>query len=181
MPKLDDAFASKIGPFKKVAELRSDIKKQLMVEKDRQAQQQHESKVLERLGTMTKVALPDELIDQEIDRMDADEKQNLLYRGQTWQEHLAAEGKTEEEHRESHREQAMLRVKTGIALGGVAEKEKVRVSDEEFAQRMADLKKQYAADSQMMAELEKPENHRDLLSRILTEKTIAVLVGFTAE
>jgi FKBP-type peptidyl-prolyl cis-trans isomerase (trigger factor) len=98
-----------------------------------------------------------------------------MYRGQTWQEHLKAEGKTEEEHRESHREQAALRVKTGIALGEVAEKEGVRVSQEEFDARLSELKKQYT-DQQMLAELEKPENQRDILSRMLTEKTIAVLV-----
>lgn len=177
LPKLDDAFAAKLGPFKKVAELRTDVRKQLVVEKERQAVQAQENAVLEKLGEKTEVAIPDELVEQEIDRMDQEEKRNLMYRGQTWQEHLKAEGKTEEEHREGHREQALLRVKIGIALGEVAEKEKLVVSDAEFAERMATLKKQYATDAQMQSELEKPENQRDLLSRILTEKTIATLVG----
>ncbi len=37
LPKLDDAFAAKTGPFKTVAELKADIKKQLQIEKDNQA------------------------------------------------------------------------------------------------------------------------------------------------
>jgi hypothetical protein len=44
---------------------------------------------------------------------------------------------------------------------------------------MAELKKQYT-DAQMQLELEKPENQRDILSRILTEKTVATLVGFVS-
>ena len=103
--------------------------------------------------------------------MDEEEKRNLIYRGQTWQEHLATEGKTEEQHREGHREQALLRIKTGLALGEVAEKEGVQIAQEEFDERLAALKKQYT-DEQMQAELEKPENQRDILSRLLTEKTV---------
>ncbi len=176
LPKLDAAFAASVGPFKSVAELRTDIRKQMNAEKEREAQAKLESDVLELLGQKAQIAMPDSLVEQEIDRMDEEEKRNLMYRGQTWQEHLKAEGKTEEQHRESHREQAALRVKTGIALGEVAEKEGVRVSQEEFNARLSELKKQYA-DQQMLAELEKPENQRDILSRMLTEKTIAVLVA----
>jgi hypothetical protein len=39
------------------------------------------------------------------------------------------------------------------------------------------LKGQYN-DEKMRAELDKPENRRDIASRILTEKTIAILVGY---
>lgn len=180
LPKLDAAFAAKIGPFKTVAELRSDVRKQIGVEKENQAQRQVESDVLEQLGQKATVAIPEALITQEIDRMDEEEKRNLMYRGQTWQEHLDAEGKTEEEHREAHRPQATLRVKTGMALGEVAEKEGIHVSPEEFDERIAVLKKQYG-DGQMQSELEKPENQRDILSRMLTEKTIATLVGYATK
>lgn len=180
LPKLDAAFAASVGPFKSVAELRTDIRKQMGTEKEREAQAKLESDVLEQLGQKAQIAMPDSLVEQEIDRMDEEEKRNLMYRGQTWQEHLKAEGKTEEQHRESHREQAALRVKTGIALGEVAEKEGVRVSQEEFDARLSELKKQYT-DQQMLAELEKPENQRDILSRMLTEKTIAVLVGYAGK
>ncbi|QQS19648.1 trigger factor [Candidatus Saccharibacteria bacterium] len=175
LPKLDGTFAAKLGSFTSPAELRADIRKQIGVEKERQAQQQVENSVLEQLGQKTQVAIPDVLVEQEIDRMDEDEKRNLVYRGQTWEEHLKLEGKTAEEHRNSHREQALLRIKTGIALGDIAEKEGVLVSPEELQERLSALRKQYS-DEQMQAELEKPESQRDILSRMLTEKTIAVLV-----
>lgn len=178
LPKLDEAFVAKLGPFKTVAELRNDIRTQVAAEKERQAQQQFESDLLEQLGEKTTVAIPDVMVEQEIDRMDEDEKRNLMYRGQTWEEHLKAEGKTEEEHRAGHRDQALLRIKTGVALGEVAEKEGIRVSQEEFDARIAELKKQYT-DAQMLAELDKPENQQDILSRMLTEKTIAVLAQQT--
>lgn len=179
-PKLDDAFAAKVGPFKTVAELRIDIKSQLQTEKEFQAQRELENDLLTELAKKSKAEIPTALIEEEIDRMEAEEKRNIVYRGQTWQEHLAAEGKTEEEHREGQREQAELRVRTGVVLGEVAQAEGVTVEEEELTTRIAELKGQYP-DAQMQGELDKPENRRDIASRILTEKTIAKLVGYATK
>ncbi len=176
-PKLDDTFASKVGPFKTLDELKDDIKKQLTVEKQHQADRAFEEQVLNAMADKSEVAIPDSLINAEIDRMEADERQNLGYRGQTWQEHLAAEGVSEEEHRKRNRDQAVRRVKAGLVLAEIAEQEKIEVSAEEFQLRMQLLKGQYQ-DKAMQAELDKPENRREIASRMLTEKTLAKLVGY---
>lgn len=177
LPELTDEFAATVGPFKTVTELKADIKKQLQAEKDAQNQRTFESDLLEAVAKTAKADIPASLVEEEIDRMEQEEKRNLLYRGQTWSEHLEAEGKNDAEHREGLREQAETRVKTGLVLGEIAEAEKITVTDKELDARIAELKKQYT-DKQMQAELDKPENHRDLRSRLLTEKTIARLASF---
>ncbi len=178
-PKLDKAFASKIGPFKTLDELKADIRAQLGIEKDNQAQRVLENDILQALTDKSKVDVPVALIEDEIDRMEEEEKRNLVYRGQTWQEHLTAENKTAEEHREGQREQATMRVKSGLLLGEVAQVEKIDVTPEELKERITELKKQYT-DVQMQGELDKPENQREIVSRILTEKTVAKLVSYAA-
>lgn len=176
-PKADDAFAATVGPFKTVAELKADIKKQLKAEREREAQQLYDNELLEKIAEGSTVAVPDSLIDSEIDRMEEDEKRNLVYRGQTWEEHLKAEGVTAEEHREQKREAAALRVKIGLLLGEIAEAEKIEVTPEELEIRMQLLRGQYT-DPTMLAELEKPESRRDIGSRMMTEKTIDKLRGY---
>jgi trigger factor len=178
-PKVDDAFAAKIGPFKTVDELKEDIKKQLTTEKQNQVQRDFEEAILNDVSEKSKVAIPTSLIEQEIARMEADERQNLAYRGQTWQEHLEAEGVTEEQHREQKREQAERRVKAGLVLAEIAEQEKIMVTPDEADLRIQLLKGQYQ-DKAMQAELNKPENRREIASRLLTEKTIEKLVGYAA-
>ncbi|HSX05201.1 MAG TPA: trigger factor [Candidatus Saccharimonadales bacterium] len=175
LPKLDDAFAAKVGPFKTVAELKADIKKQLQAEAENRAQRDFENELLATIAEKAKADIPVSLVNEEIERMELEEKRNLLYRGQTWQEHLKAEGRTEEQHRENLREQAEARVKTGLVLGEVAEVEGLSVGDAELDKRIAQLKKQYPSDKQMQTELDKRENRRELMSRLLTEKTIARL------
>jgi len=179
LPALDDAFAATVGPFKTVAALQADIQKQLQTERENQAQRTFENELLTALAAQTKADIPSSLVDDEIERMEEEEKRNLVYRGQTWQEHLDSEGKTAEQHKEGLREAAENRVKTGLALGEVAEAEGLNVSDAELDARIAALKKQYN-DAQMQAELSKPENRRELGSQLLTEKTLQRLTEYAA-
>lgn len=180
LPKVDDEFAAKIGPFKTVAELKADVKKQLTTERQGQADRDYENDLIQKLAEKTKVALPKSMVDEEIDRLDQEEKQNLAYQGQTWQEHLKAEGLSEEQHHEQKRPAAENRVKAGLMLSEIAEQEKLDVTREELDLRMQMLKAQYP-DQQMQAELAKPTAKREIASRILTEKTIAQLATYASK
>lgn len=174
---LDDKFASTVGPFKTVAELKADIKKQLTAEKQREADRAFDNELLEKVAEKTDVVIPKVLVEEEIDRMEDEEKRNIVYRGQTWQEHLDAEGLTAEQHREKQREGASLRVKAGLVLGAIADQENIDVTPEELEIRIQLLKGQYP-DPAMQAELEKPEGRRDIHSRMMTEKTLEKLRGY---
>jgi trigger factor len=175
--KIDDDFAKKVGPFKSLAELKEDVKKQLQSERSRETQSKYENDLVLAITAKTKVTIPKVLVDEQIDIMERDEKQNLVYRGTTWDEHLKAEGVTAEQHRDRNRDQAENLVKMGLVLSEIAEKEHVTVSPEELEMRLQILKGQYQ-DKQMQAELDKPENSRNLVNQILTEKTLAKLVSY---
>lgn len=176
-PKLDDALASKAGPFKTMSELKEDIKKQLTLEKENQAQKAYEDALVKELAAKTKVALPTALVEEQINSVDQEFRQNLLYRSETFQEHLENSGQTEEEYRTKElRPVAEERLRAGLALSEVADAENITVTPEELEIRMQVLKGQYASDQKMQAELDKPATRKDVASRLLTEKTIAKLV-----
>jgi trigger factor len=178
-PKLDDAFAAKVGPFKTMVELKADIKTQLTQEATEQQRRNFENELIETVASKSTVAIPDVMIEQEVSRLEEEEKRNLVYRGQTWQEHLDEEGQTAEQHRAKNREPAELRVKAGIILGEVADKEAIDVTPEELEMRIQMLKGQYK-DVAMQAELDQPDNRRDIASRMLSEKTIQKLAAYAA-
>jgi trigger factor len=176
-PALDDAFAAKVGPFKTVAELKKDIKKQLTAEREQEAQRAYDNELLEKVTEKSTVPVPESLVEEEIDRIEEEEKRNVVYRGQTWQEHLDSEGVTAEEHRSRQRPAAELRVKAGLVLSEIADREKITVTPEELEIRVMLLKNQYP-DAAMQAELEKSENRRDIQNRLMTEKTLDKLRSY---
>lgn len=175
-PKLDDKFAAKIGPFKTIEDLKADISKQLEAEKNYQADREYADEIVLKLTKESKVAVPEALIEEQINSLVEEQKRNLMYRGQTWQEFLASQDKTEEQYRESVKADAELRVKAGLVLSQVAEDEKIVITPEELDTRMTLLKGQYP-DKQMQAEIEKPEARREILARMISEKTIDKLVS----
>lgn len=176
-PKIDDEFAAKTGPFKNVAELKADIKKQLTLEKSQQADIDYQNELMRKIAEKTVMDVPKSLVEEEILRLEESEKQNLAYRGQTWQEHLETEGISEQEHRERQRPEATERVKVGLILSEVAEREGLQVTPEETEIRLQILKGQYQ-DPQMQAELDKPAIRRDIEARLMTEKTLAKLTDY---
>ncbi len=173
-PKLDDAFAAKVGPFKTVADLKADIKKELTARKEADAEQKFADDLITKIAEKSTVAIPQVLIDEQLDRLEQEQRQNLMYRGQTWQEWLEGEGLTEEKFRENNLPMATLRVKAGLVLSEISEKENLEVTPEELEVQIQILKSRYP-DQQMQAELAKPEGRRSIASRILTDKTVAKL------
>ncbi|MDB5169249.1 MAG: Trigger factor [Candidatus Saccharibacteria bacterium] len=178
-PKLDDEFASKVGPFKSLAELKADIKKQVESDKQYQQERDYNNQLLEKIAEKTTLELPASMVEEAMDRMEDEEKRNIAYRGQTWQEHLAEEGLTAEQHREKQRAGAELRTKVSLILSEIAEKEKVTVTKEELDLRIQLLKGQYG-DPSMQVELDKQENRRDIASRLVSEKTLEILRNYAA-
>jgi trigger factor len=179
-PKIDDNFAKQAGPFKTVAELKADVKKQLLAEREREIQRNYENEIIQKIVEKSSVEIPDVLIDEQLQRLEDEEKNNLVYRGQTWQEHLSEEGVTQEQHRERQKPDAELRVKAGLVLSEIAEHEQITVQPEELEIRVQMLKGQYK-DPGMQAELDKPENQQEIASQLLTEKTIAKLVDYASK
>jgi trigger factor len=179
-PKLDDDFAKQAGPFKTVAELKADVKKQLTAEREREAQSNYENELIQKIVEKSSIEIPEVLINEQLQRLEDEEKRNLVYRGQTWQEHLDAEGVTEEQHRERQRPDAELRVKAGLVLSEIADKEQISVQQEELQIRIQMLKGQYN-DPAMLAELDKTENQQEIAAQLLTEKTIAKLVDYAGK
>lgn len=180
LPKADDAFAAKVGPFTTLAELKSDIKKQVTIERQQQADRQYESDLVRQIAAKSELEIPTILIDEQIERVEQEERQNIVYRGQTWEEHLKEEGVTAEQHKQQKRPESTERVKISLMLAEIADAETLVVTEEEIDGRMAQLRSQYS-DPQMIAELDKPQAKNDIASRILTEKTLAKLVNYAKQ
>lgn len=176
-PKLDDDFAAKIGPFKTLAELKADIKKQLTIEKESQVQRDFENELVHKITEKAKIDVPKSLVDEQVMAAEQTEKNNLAGRGITWGEHLDEEGLTEEQHRARQRPEAEQRVKASLVLSEIAEKEDISITQDEIETRINLLKARYE-DAQMRGELDVPENQRQIASQLMTEKTVAKLVEY---
>ena len=172
LPKLDDAFAKKAGPFKNLDELRADIKRELTSAKADETAAKYQNALVDAVVSSSEVNVPKSLLEDEIKRIELDFRQNAAYRGLTWSEYLATEGLNEDSYKKLANKQAAARIKTGLILGEIATIENIQTNKSELEDRVNSLKQRYASDKAMQDELSKPENIADLRSRITLEKTI---------
>ncbi|MCA9312791.1 trigger factor, partial [Candidatus Saccharibacteria bacterium] len=161
LPKLDDEFAKKVGPFDSFKSLQADIKTQLEDQKKQEAENALKDEIVEELVKKSTLVLPDILINDQISMLEHDFNQNLIYRGITKEEYIKSNGlKNEEEWRNKElRPQAERRVSVGMILAEVADVEGIKIDEQELADRIELMKIQYKQNAE---QFDTPEMQREV-------------------
>ncbi|HVI69328.1 MAG TPA: trigger factor [Magnetospirillaceae bacterium] len=181
-PKLDDAFATTVGPFKTADELKADVTRELTEQKEREAVEKLKDSLVEQLVKGSHVPAPHVLIHDQLEGIERDFVQNLMYRGMTLDQYLEQQGKTKEQWREKDlHEQAERRVQVGLALAELSKVEGIEVAKEELDARLAEMLERYNHAPEIVKQLDTPEARRDVANRVLTEKTVDRLVALNTK
>jgi trigger factor len=181
-PELDDEFAAKAGPFKTVAALKADITRELTEQKEREAIDKMKDELVEQLVKGSHVPAPEVLVNDQINSIERDFVQNLMYRGMTLEQYLEQQGWTKDEWREKElREQAARRVQVGLALAELSKAEGIEVGREELDARLKEMLEKYGNTPDIAKQLDTPETRRDIANRMLTEKTVDRLVEINSK
>lgn len=177
-PNVDDEFLKQFGEnIKTLADLKKDVKKQIILEKTNQANKNLQDEIIAELLENTKFDVPEVLIKDQVDMIIYDSEQNLKYRGTTLEQSLEQEGISKDEWMKNYvNKEAEKRVRIGIIVSEVAKAEKIKLSDKELQDRINLLKQQYSSNQQALEQLNTKEVQKDIASRLVTEKAIECLV-----
>jgi trigger factor len=146
LPDEDDEFAKDVSEFDTLAEYREDIRAKLLIEKEKEVDNEFENSLLEKLVETMTVEVPDALIEGHIDNSVDDFRNQLANYGMELSMYLSMSGTTEEAFRESMRPTAESRVKTALALEKVAELEKLEPTEEEIEASYGEVAERYGVD-----------------------------------
>lgn len=176
LPAVNNEFAAKCGPFKTVEELKADIKKEVSVQRENEAQERVKDQLVEQLVKASKPPVPDILVKDQMKNIETDFVQNLIARGMTLQQYLDEKNWTKEEWEAGDlREAAIRRVQSALVLSELSKAEKIEITQDELTIRHQQMLQQYT-DPNMRLQLETPEARANLSNRVLTEKTLDRLI-----
>jgi len=126
LPEADDDFAQIASQFDTIGELRSDVREQLLKQKSFGQGAQARDKLLAALLEKVEIPVPDSLVETEVNR------------------HLENEGRVDDDaHRAEVTESSTTTFRTQIFLDALAEKEEVKVSQDELTQYLIQGAAQY--------------------------------------
>ena len=123
--------------------LRNVVEEQIKARKEYDIENKYIDDLLEKVASNTEVDIPNELVEEEIDRMIHEYAHNLEHQGITLDLFYKYTNSDEQALREQMRNDATIRVKYRFMLEEIALLEKIEVTDKEIDKEASELAKQY--------------------------------------
>jgi trigger factor len=135
---IDDAFAKSLG-MESLDKLKEAIKGRIAQEHGGQSRQKLKRQLLDALDAMHRFALPPTLASDEFKNVWSAVESDLKSRGSTFEQ----EGTTEEKARAEYQAIAERRVRLGLVLAEIGEKNNITVTDEELTRAIVEQARQF--------------------------------------
>ena len=146
LPELDDEFASEVSDFETLDEYKEDIKQIALVKKKKEAEDEKESKLIEKVIENATMDIADAMVKDMQERMRDEFAQSLQYQGINLEQYMQICNVTEESLMERMKPDAEKRIKSRLVLEAIAEAENIEATDDEVHEELETMAKQYQMD-----------------------------------
>jgi trigger factor len=170
---LDDEFAKTLG-MESLEKLKAAIKDRIAREHGTMSRQKLKRELLDKLDQMHKFAPPPTLVEDEFNNVWQVIESDLKQQGRTF----ADEETTEEKAREEYRAIAERRVRLGLVLAEIGEKNNIKVTDDELSRAIVERARQVPGREQEIWEYyrKNPNAVAGIRAPIYEEKVVDFLV-----
>lgn len=182
LPELDDEFAKDLGEYKTLAELRDKVKTQLEHSLKRDIEETYKDLLMKRFVEIHHFDVPESLVQRELDAMVHAERSR-----QQRLRHLASHGEgggegesafDARQFREASLPTAQQRVKLGLILEAIAEKEGIAVAEADILEECRQMARAMQVDVAEVVKMLKASGEdavEDMRARILAEKALQLV------
>ncbi len=177
LPPLDDEFAKDQGEFQSLAELRDNLRENLLAQARHEARSKVRQGLLEIVLERNPVELPQSLVDREIHQLESEFASALQSGGMPAQQAMEEAHK----HHDDFRPRAEKRAHSALILDALAAQENVQVSDEDLAQSIAALVTSAGRNRDSMAKFYQSEEGRQVMRDMLRRDKVLDLLLDRAE
>jgi trigger factor len=173
-PEIDEDFAKGLGA-EDLKTLRGFVSEQIKREYDQASRAKLKREILDALDSAHTFELPASLVDFEFNNIWTQLENNLKAANKT----IADEGKSEEELRAEYRGIAERRVRLGLVIGEIGEKNKLQVSQDEMRRALVEQARRYpGSEKQVYEYYEKTPNAlNELRAPIFEDKVIDFVIA----
>jgi trigger factor len=170
---IDDEFAKSLG-LESLAKLREAVKDRIAREHQDMSRQKVKRALLDELDRLHKFDPPPTLVEEEFERV----WKSVLSEMENEKKTFADEGTTEEKAKAEYRAIAERRVRLGLVLADIGEKNKITVSDDELNRAVMERVRQFPGQEQRVYEYFRanPQAMAGLRAPIFEEKVVDFLL-----
>jgi trigger factor len=169
---VDDEFAKTLG-LESLAKLRDAVKDRIGRDQQAMTRQKLKRALLDELDKVHQFEPPPSMVEDEFSRVWTSVTQEL----ETEKKTFADENTTEEKARDEYRAIATRRVRLGLVLAEIGDKNKITVTDDELSRAVAERARQFAGQEQRVWDYfrQNPQAVASLRAPIFEEKVVDFL------
>ena len=177
LPELDDAFAKKASKFETLAELREDVRKNLLAAAERKAETERRSKAIDMATDHCTMEIPPVMVENRITAMIQEMAMRLEQQGMSLEQYLQYAGLDIGKIRDEYRETAEKNVRTDLMLEEVAKAEGIKVEGGDLDREVYAMAVSYGATPKQVQKIIKEQGRvSDLAATVLRKKTAQFIV-----
>lgn len=180
LPNLDDDLARTVGPFHTLAELKEDIRRQLLKVKEDLMKEAYVQNVIDTLVSAAEVEYPSLMMEEQLEKLTEQVERKIQENEHmSLEDYLKVTGQTMEDLRERLRPIADKEIRLTLVLREFVRAEGLTVSGKEVEQRVEDIIANAAEDEaeKLRASLRTSQRWKEEANRILYEKIIERLLA----
>lgn len=153
LPEIDDEFVKDVSEYDTLEELKNATRERLEKYAKASAENQMQDAALIKVVEANDVEVPAVMVEDEIDRMAQELDQQLRYQGLNLNQYMEFTGKDMAAFREELKPDAERQVKTRMLLNGIAEAEKLEISEDELEEELKSMAESYQTTSDKIKEM----------------------------
>ncbi len=166
LPEFDDDFAQDASDFDTLAEYKEDLKKNLAEKKEKDAKNNKQNEVIEKIAETAKMDIPEAMVQTQVRNMAEDMAQNLQQQGLSMDQYFQYTGLSADKFLEQLKPEAEKRIKNRLVLEAVVKAENIEVSEAEIDEELNKMAEMYKMEvekiKEFMGENEKDQMRKDL-------------------
>lgn len=178
LPKIDDGFASGIGKFKNLAELKKNLKSGLEKEKTDKTRREQELKIMDMIIEKTEADVPKILVESEIKKMMAELDNDIARMGLKKQQYFDQLKTTEEKIKKQWEEKdAVKRVKAALIMKEIAKDQDINISAEKIETQMNQVMQYYKTINRAKKDIDMQVLYENIKAELTNKAVLDYLVG----
>ena len=175
LPELNDDFAKDVSEFDTLDELKKDIKKELKEAAVKRAEVTDENNLIEKVVENSKVNVPVEMVETQIDAYVQEFEYTLMYQGIRMEDYFKYTESKMEQLRENYRERAQQTVKTRLVMEAIIKAEHIEPKKEEVDAKIAEIAKQQNQETEAFTKTLNPSQMDYIVNMVVSESLVAYL------
>ena len=176
LPELNDEFAKDVSEFDTLAEFRADIRAKLEKTATEKNVRDMENKVIDVIADATVVAIPDAMIEAQVEDMIEEFEYRLTSQGMKADDYYKYTNSSRDELKVRYNETADKQVKVRLVMEAIINAENIIATEEEINAKIADFAKGAGKDVEEFKASMHPQQATYMENQIVTDKLISFLM-----